>query len=121
VITRREWFAISVAALLVVGACVFAFLKSSPNDVRTARLTRYCTTVYAALELDATELESGTPKRQKAAAYRFGEEVTFHSEHEIELCATAPVDLSRRDGCLIANNYACLAELAHAAARKVKP
>jgi hypothetical protein len=87
---------------------------------RVERMTDYCLTVSAALEMDARDLASSDPSRRVAAAQRFGELVTYHSEPEILLCSNTPPDLRARDACWIANDHACLSRLARAAAAATK-
>lgn len=121
---KHYLWAIGAGLLCVSLALGFGIPEQRCFDKLTAsnaKLKRYCTTVYAALDMDADELTSSTPKRQDAAALRFGEQVTYHSEQEIALCAKRPVDLSTRGTCMLTHDYTCLAALAHAAAESVKP
>jgi len=60
------------------------------------------------------------PKRQRAAADRFADFTTFHSEYEITMCTANPPDLNARDACWIRYDYECLARLARVAALAMK-
>jgi hypothetical protein len=112
-------FLVGVIAVLAV---VFTYVERREHAVtpELARLHDYCATVRAAIEDDAAQLADATkPKRQAAAADRFGSLVTYHSEQEIALCSDVRIDLSERDGCWLAHNYACLAYFARQAADHV--
>lgn len=117
-------------AVTIMGVCALAVavllggIEQHRYDrlaASNAKLKTYCTTVSVALDMDADELTNSTPKRQEAAAMRFGEQITYHSEQEIALCAKTHVDLGTRGECQLTHDYACLAKLARDAAAQVRP
>jgi hypothetical protein len=102
----------------IVGAIGLGYILSSRKTMApNQKLHDYCSAVHIALAMDAKDLEA----RKTEAAARFGEQVTFHSEYEIALCAKTPVSLEKRPMCAIEPNYECLAKLARAAADATTP
>lgn len=113
-----------IAALLFgvgIGAVLYRTLQKDPPNAAEERLRRYCLQVHVSLEVAAQDLASGKPSRQQEAADRFGELTTFHSFQEISLCSQTPPNMKRRDTCWLKKDYACLAEMANAAAAATKP
>ena len=78
------------------------------------RFALHCSGVRDAMRMDAREFRD--PLRRDRALSRFGSEISFHSDYEIEMCLTAPLDLSRCGG---AGSYGCRARLADEAAEHI--
>ena len=113
---------LAVVALCIgvgLGLAAGRWSFSASPQASSSKLHEYCGAVSAGLEMDARDLEHGSDQQKLAAAARFGEQVTFHSEHEILLCARKPVDLQRRAMCAIGPNYDCLAKIAREASAAV--
>lgn len=108
---------LTIAALALI---LWTIMLKPKTPTMAPKLHEYCTAVAIALEQDAKTFEQGTVAEQEKAAGRFGEQVTFHSEYEIALCASRPVNLEQRPMCAIGPNPPCLAKLAREAAAAVR-
>lgn len=111
---------IITSVVVVCGIALYSSISSraaanAEHEARDNRLHDYCVQVHAAVDLDARDLVSGDERRMTAAADRFAQLTTFHSEQEIALCSKTAPNFDKRDRCWIAKDYDCLAELARAA------
>ena len=117
---RLKWSIAALSLVVAISAWLAVWLTRSPRidaagEARLSRMRTYCDAVSAGFDLDSRDLGGENEKHRVEASDRFGGQVTYHSEQELQLCADHPPDLTGRDGCWLRKDYACLARLARAA------
>ena len=109
----------AVVTVCMIGLVTFGVIvlrqdrELSAAKEKAAKLDDYCRYVREGLRWDAREFDGiAGSAGQDEASQRF---VENHNYEDILMCATAPIDLSRHDTCMIKRDFPCLAELARAA------
>lgn len=107
----------AIALLVVLLAVSLVFLlwlrRTSAWQSKVERFDQHCLGVRIGMRMDYDDLRN--PRFQHAAARRFLEPVTQHSQSEFKMCATREVNFDALSGCRMYEDFPCMAALALAA------
>jgi hypothetical protein len=107
--TKQLLYPMISTVLMIVGG-VWLYLehhRANELEVKVDKLDRYCRAEKARFAHVANDLED--PKLQGFAIEKFRPDDAYH---EVTLCTTKQIDLSKHGICWINRDFPCLADLA---------